>query len=124
MKGEEYKAEDFLKLYTKSSEQLYNELEEGKEDSCLGFTYQVELMSAYLKIQRPEKVAKIFKAIKAILDEKNMQNTVARVTVELLSLQSEQDPSAVETKLAEISKISEIVEKELNHSTIIGLYLK
>jgi len=50
MKGEEYKAEDNLKEYSKNSEKIYNELEEMKEESCLNFTYQVETMSGYLKI--------------------------------------------------------------------------
>lgn len=39
MKGEEYKAEDNLKLYAKVSEKIYTDLEGCRDDSCLNFTY-------------------------------------------------------------------------------------
>lgn len=124
MKGEEYQAEDNLKEYGKLSEKLYSDLQEGKADSCLNFTFQVELMSGFLKIMRPDKVTKIYKDIIKAIDEKDMNVSVAKITVELLSLQAEQDPVEVESKLGQITSISDEVEKQVGHQTIISLYLK
>lgn len=106
IKGDEYKAEDHLKEYGRQSEKLYQSLEEGKEQSCLNFTYQVELMSGFLKIQRPEKVAKIYKDLSQAIHEKGMDLSVAKITVELLSMQAEQDPTVVEVKLGSIAETS------------------
>ncbi len=111
MKGEEYKAEDHLKEYGKYSEKLYQELEESKAESCLNFTYQVELMSGFLKIMRPDKVAKIYKDITNGINEKDMNISVAKITVELLSMQAEQDPEKVEEKLRDIDQLTAKVEE-------------
>lgn len=89
MKGEEYKAEDYLKEYGKLSEKVYTELEAGKEDSCLNYTYQVDLMSGYLKIMRPDKVTKIYKDLTKAIDDKGQSNTIAKLTVEFVSIQAE-----------------------------------
>ena len=86
MKGEEYKAEDHLKAYGKLSEALYSELEGSKEDSCLNFTYQVELMTGFLKIMRPDKVSKIHKDLIKAMEAKGQAGTLAYLTVEFLSL--------------------------------------
>ena len=102
MKGEEYKAEDNLKLYAKVSEKIYAELEGCKEDSCLNFTYQVELMTGYLKIMRPDKVTKIHKDLVKALEDKGQARSLAFLTVEFLSLQAEQDQSAVEGKIGQL----------------------
>lgn len=61
-------------------------------------------MSGFLKIQRPDKVLKIYKDINKALEEKGQEISVAKITVELLSLQAEQDPTAVEAKLEGISE--------------------
>jgi len=46
-------------------------------------------MSGYLKLLRPEKVSKIAKEIYKALDEKGQQISLARMSVDLLSLQAE-----------------------------------
>lgn len=86
MKGEEYKAEDHLKAYAKISEAIYEDLEGSKEDSCLNFTYQAELMTGFLKIMRPDKVAKIHSDIIKVIEEKGLTGSLAYLTVEFLSL--------------------------------------
>jgi len=53
-----------------------------------------------------------------------METSVSKITVELLSLQAEQDPAVVGEKLGEISAISDLVDKDIGHTSIIGLYLK
>lgn len=52
------------------SESVYNELEEGQDQSCLNYASLVELMSGYLKIVRPDKVAKIYKEISKAIEDK------------------------------------------------------
>jgi hypothetical protein len=46
-------------------------------------------MSGFLKIQRPDKVQKIYKDITRALEEKGQEVSVSKITVELLSLQAE-----------------------------------
>ena len=101
-KGEEYKAEDNLKEFAKVCQKGYEQIEEGREESCLEFTYKVELMSGYLKIIRPEKAHKIYLEVVSALEAKGMQVSVPSVTVELLSLQTLQDPSQMEPQLVKI----------------------
>lgn len=123
MKGEEYKAEDNLKLYAKVSEKIYTDLEGCKEDSCLNFTYQVELMTGYLKIMRPDKVTKIHKDLVKALEEKGQARSLAFLTVEFLSLQAEQDQSAVEGKIGQLLALAEELEQS-KHVSIVSLYLR
>lgn len=123
MKGEEYKAEDNLKLYAKVSEKIYTDLEGCKEDSCLNFTYQVELMTGYLKIMRPDKVTKIHKDLVKALEEKGQARSLAFLTVEFLSLQAEQDQSAVEGKIGQLLALAEELEQGKQVS-IVSLYLR
>ncbi len=99
IKGEEYKAEDHLKKYSEYSEKVYKELESSQAESGLNYTYQVELMSGFLKLLRPEKVNKIAKEIYKALEEKGQQVSLAKMSVDLLSLQAEQDPLAVQSKI-------------------------
>ena len=60
MKGEEYKAEDYLKNFSKILNATYDSMgPEVKSLSCLWLTQQSEIMSGYIKLQRPEKVLKL-----------------------------------------------------------------
>lgn len=81
-------------------------------------------MSGFLKLLRPEKVAKIAKEIYKSLEEKGQQVSIARMSVDLLSLQAEQDPIAVKAKIEELGKLSSEVDKEAGLQTLISLYLK
>jgi arginine repressor len=56
-------------------------------------------MSGFLKLLRPEKVNKIAKEIYKALEEKGQQVSLAKMSVDLLSLQAEQDPLAVQSKI-------------------------
>jgi arginine repressor len=56
-------------------------------------------MSGFLKLLRPEKVKKIAKEIYKALEEKGQQVSLAKMSVDLLSLQAEQDPLAVQSKI-------------------------
>jgi hypothetical protein len=74
-------------------------MESSQAESGLNYTYQVELMSGFLKLLRPEKVNKIAKEIYKALEEKGQQVSLAKMSVDLLSLQAEQDPLAVQSKI-------------------------
>jgi hypothetical protein len=59
MKGQEYKAEDFLKQYGKFTEKIFDTISDCKHLSCFRVVANSELMAGYLKLMRPEKVIKI-----------------------------------------------------------------
>lgn len=46
-------------------------------------------MSGFLKIMRPDKVAKIYKDLNKAIEEKGKNVSVSKITVELLSMQAE-----------------------------------
>ena len=81
-------------------------------------------MSGFLKITRPDKVTKIYKDLQKAIEAKKMEESVAKLTVELLSLQAEQDPAVVEERLNAMSSLSEKIESQIGDHTVIALYLR
>ena len=73
MKGEEYKAEDYLKKFSKLLNSTYESLGEAKALSCLWLTQQSELMSGYIKLARPEKVQKLHAELQNEIKAKGLE---------------------------------------------------
>ena len=90
MKGEEYKAEDHIKEFSKLTDKITAKINDPM--SCLRLAWLSEQMTAYIKIQRLDKVPKIYEEILKEVDAKNLQKSNIKATLDLISLQAEQDP--------------------------------
>jgi hypothetical protein len=87
MKGEEYKAEDHIKEMSKLGEQIYSRLNDSQ--SCIRLSWLSEQMTAYIKIQRGDKVTKIYDEINKEIEAKGLQKSNIKATLDLISLQAE-----------------------------------
>ena len=105
-------AEDFLKDFGKIVDRINDSLEEAKELSCIWIVAQSELMSGYLKLARPEKVQKIHADYQSEIVAKGLENTTAHITLEMMLVQSFQDPLAAEEHLEKVIKMNELYEKK------------
>lgn len=92
MKGQEYKAEDYLKQYGKLTDKIVDSITECKELSCLKVAANSELMAGYIKLMRPEKVQKIHDELQQELKQKGLEVSTAQMTIDMMLIQSEQDP--------------------------------
>ncbi len=70
MKGEEYKAEDHIKEMSKLGEQICSRLNDSQ--SCIRLSWLSEQMTAYIKIQRVDKVTKIYDEINKEIEAKGL----------------------------------------------------
>ena len=87
MKGEEYKAEDHIKDMAKLTDQITSRLKDNQ--NCLRILWLSQQMTSYMKIQRADKVAKIYDEISKEIEAKGLQKSNVKATVEIISLQSE-----------------------------------
>ena len=85
MKGEEYKAEDYLKNFSKILNATYDSMgPEVKSLSCLWLTQQSEIMSGYIKLQRPEKVLKLHAELQSEISAKGLEKSIAHITLDMM----------------------------------------
>ena len=122
MKGEEYKAEDHIKEMSKLGEQIYSRLNDSQ--SCIRLSWLSEQMTAYIKIQRLDKVTKIYDEINKEIEAKGLQKSNIKATLDLISLQAEQDPEKAVARMATIRTLCEELEKDLGYKSIISIYLR
>ena len=57
-------------------------------------------MTAYIKIQRIDKVSKIYEEIVKEVEGKGLQKSNIKATLDLISLQAEQDPEQAAVRMA------------------------
>ncbi len=100
MKGEEYKAEDHIKEFAKLADKICSQIND--RQSCHRLAWLSEQMTAYIKIQRLDKIAKIYDEITKEIDSKGLQQSNIKATLDLISLQAEQDPEKAVAKMKEI----------------------
>lgn len=117
-------AEDYLKKFGKIVDKIYQSLDEAKDLSCIWIVSQSELMSGYLKLARPEKVQKIHDDYQGEIVTKGLENTTAHITLEMMLVQSFQDPVAAEEHLAKVIELNDKYEKETKRKSLIGIYLR
>ena len=117
-------AEDHIKDFAKIVDRIYESLEEAKDLSCIWVVCQSELMSGYLKLARPEKVQKIHADYQSQITSKGLENTTAHITLEMMLVQSFQDPMAAEEHLAKVIRMNEIYDKNTQKKSLIGIYLR
>ena len=84
MKGEEYKAEDHIKEFAKLTDRVCSQVND--RQSCHRLAWLSEQMTAYIKIQRVDKVAKICDEIAKEIDAKGLQKSNMKATLDLISL--------------------------------------
>ena len=81
-------------------------------------------MSGYLKLARPEKVQKIHADYQSQIAAKGLENTTAHITLEMMLVQSFQDPMAAEQHLEKVIQMNDKYEKETQRKSLIGIYLR
>ena len=81
-------------------------------------------MTAYIKIQRVDKVNKIYDEINKEIEAKGLQKSNIKATLDLISLQAEQDPEKAVARMATIRTLCEDLEKDLGYKSIISIYLR
>ena len=81
-------------------------------------------MTAYIKIQRIDKVAKIYEEITREVEGKGLQRSNIKATLDLISLQAEQDPEKSAVRMAQIREQVDQMEKEEGYKSIVSIYLR
>ena len=81
-------------------------------------------MSAYFELGRPENPQNIYAQYQNEFKAKGIENSTAHITVEMMFLQSFQDPDAAEEHLAKIIEMNEKYEKATHLKSLIGFYIK
>lgn len=87
MKGEEYKAEDHIKEFAKLTDKITVQINDPL--SCLRLAWLSEQMTAYIKIQRLDKVSKIYEEIMKEVKAKGLEESNLKATLDLINLQAE-----------------------------------
>ncbi len=81
-------------------------------------------MSGYIKLIRPEKVLKLHSELQNEIIAKGLEKSIAHITLDMMLIQSIQDPLQAEEHLAKVVALYEELEAQTKQKSLIGIYLR
>ena len=112
VKDEEYKSEDLLKEVNNMLGRIMSSIKNG-EQSLLPLIIKLEQMAGYLKIQRQDKVQKMYKELTTELQAKGLGESQLMLASHYLSLSAAAAEADAGSSLEKLEQLGSVIDKKL-----------